>query len=224
MRILIVEDDARIAYSVAEYLRRQRHVVDIVHDGASGLEFASGLAYEVLLVDVALPKLDGLALCARLRAQQSLTPVMMLTARDTVQDKVDALDAGADDYLTKPFDLEELAARIRALGRRGAVARPPVLRHGPLTLDRAGMRVEVAGRGLACTPTEFAILETLLRNPRQIFTREMLIELVSPLGSETADGAIKTHIANLRQKLRASGCKQRIIETLYGSGYRLADL
>jgi two-component system response regulator QseB len=224
MRILIVEDDARIADSVAGYLRLQHHVVDIVYDGTSGFEYASNLPYELLLIDVMLPKLDGLALCSRLRAQELATPVLMLTARDTVQDKVDALDAGADDYLTKPFELAEVGARIRALGRRAAAARPPVLRHGPLALDRAGMRVEIADRPVACTPTEFAILEILLRSPRQIFSREMLLERVSPLGSETADVAIKTHVANLRRKIRAAGCKQEMIETLYGSGYRLADL
>jgi two-component system, OmpR family, response regulator QseB len=224
MRILIVEDDVRIARSLAEHLRRQRHVVDVVGDGASGLEFAENAAYELLLIDIMLPKLDGLTLCSTLRARRFATPVMMLTARDTVQDKVDALDAGADDYLTKPFDLSELSARIRALGRRGALARPPLLRHGCLTLDQAAKRIYVGESILKCTPTEFAILETMMRSPRQIFSREMLLERVSPLGSETADVAIKVHIANLRRKLRAAGCKAPVIETMYGNGYRLADV
>jgi two-component system response regulator QseB len=224
MRILIVEDDARIARSVAQHLRHQRHVVDAVYDGSTGLEFASNFAYELLVLDVMLPKLDGLTLCSRLRAQGLMTPVLMLTARDTVEDKVDALDAGADDYLTKPFDLAELAARVRALGRRRGDAQPPVMRHGPLELDPAGMRVHVSGQILPCTRTEFAILETLLRSPRQVFSREMLLERVAPLGSETADVAIKIHIANLRRKIRAAGCQQHIIETFYGNGYRLADL
>jgi two-component system, OmpR family, response regulator QseB len=224
MRILIVEDDVRIARSLAEHLRRQRHVVDVVGDGASGLDFAENAAYELLLIDVMLPRLDGLTLCSTLRARRFTTPVMMLTARDTVQDKVAALDAGADDYLTKPFDLSELSARIRALGRRGALTRPVLLRHGSLTLDHAAKRIYVGDSILKCTPTEFAILETMMRSPRQIFSREMLLERVTPLGSETADLAIKVHIANLRRKLRAAGCTATVIETMYGNGYRLADI
>jgi two-component system response regulator QseB len=224
VRILVVEDDQRLARSVAEHLRRQHHVVDIMHDGASGFDFARTVAYEVLLLDVLLPKMDGLTLCARLREEGVATPVLMLTARDTVQDKVDALDAGADDYLTKPFNLAELGARVRALGRRGAVTRAPVLRYGPLEVDQAAMRVCVDGRALSCTPTELAILETLLRSPRRVFSSEMLLERVSPLGRETANNSIKTHVANLRRKIREAGCKKPMIETLYGSGYRLADL
>lgn len=224
MRILVVEDDQRIARSVAAHLGRERHVVDVVNDGASGLEFASSDAYEVLLVDVLLPKMDGLTLCSRLRAEGVTTPVLMLTARDAVQDKVDALDAGADDYLTKPFDLAELGARVRALGRRGAITRTPVLSYGPIEIDQAAMQVRVEGRPLTCTPTELAILETLLRSPRRVFSSDMLLERVSPLGRDTANTSIKTHVANLRRKIRAAGCKKSMIETLYGSGYRLADL
>jgi two-component system, OmpR family, response regulator QseB len=223
MRILIVEDDPRIALSVAEYLRRQRHVVDTVHDGATALEYARRVAYDLLLVDVALPKLDGLSLCVKIRAEKSTTPIMMLTARDAVQSKIDALDAGADDYLTKPFDLGELAARIRALGRRGAAVRASVLSHGSLSLDTATRGVQIASRPVQCTPTEFAILETLLRSPRQVFTREMLLERVRALDSDTADVAIKVHVANLRRKLSAAGAKKPVIQTLHGIGYRLAE-
>jgi DNA-binding response OmpR family regulator len=224
MRILLVEDDQLIARSIAEYLRRQNHAVDVVHDGSAGYEFAKDFPYELLLVDVMLPNLDGLTLCSRLRAEHLTTPVMMLTARDTVQDKVDALDAGADDYVTKPFDPAELAARIRALGRRGALERAPILRYGPLELDVAGKRVSAAGRPVICTPTEFAILEALLRSPRQVFSREMLLERVTSLGCDSGDNSIKTHVANVRRKIRAAGVRQPMIETLYGSGYRLADL
>ena len=224
MRVLIVEDDGRIARSVAEHLSRQRYVVDTAADGATAFAYATELPYEVLIADVMLPKMDGLMLCARLREAGVATPVLMLTARDTVQNKVDALDAGADDYLTKPFDLAELAARVRALARRGGSGRTSVFRYGPIEFDQASMRVSVEGRALSCTPTELAILEALLRWPRRVFSTDMLLERVCPLGRDAANGSIKTHVANLRRKIRAAGFKRPIIETLYGCGYRLADL
>ncbi|HYL26702.1 MAG TPA: response regulator transcription factor [Candidatus Nitrosotalea sp.] len=224
MRILIVEDDARIARSVAEHLRRQHNVVEVAYDGRSGLQLATTSHYDLLLIDINIPEPNGLTICTTLRAQHSTAPVVMLTARDAIDDKVRALDAGADDYLTKPFDLAELSARIRAVARRGAPGRPPVLRFGPLEIDRAAMRVCVGERRVSCTPTEFTILETLLRSPRQVFSREMLIERVAPLGGDAANDSIKTHIANLRRKVRAAGYGGPVIETLYGSGYRLADL
>jgi DNA-binding response OmpR family regulator len=223
MRVLVVEDDPRISQPVADFLRRQRHVVDTVSDGETAFDLAQNVVYELLLIDIGLPKLDGLSLCAKLRENRTTSPIMMLTARDAVQDKVDALDAGADDYLTKPFELAELGARVRALGRRANAERKSALRYGAFTLDRARMRVEVCGRELDCTRTEFAILETMLRSPRQVFSREMLLERVSPLGSDTGEDAIKTHVGNLRRKIRAAGHAEPAIETLYGYGYRLAD-
>lgn len=224
MRILIVEDDSRIAESVAEHLRKQHHVVEIRNDGRSGLEFARMGVYDLVLLDVMLPGLDGLSLCRRMRELQSTAPVMMLTARDTIDDKVAALDAGADDYLAKPFSLAELSARVRALGRRGPEFRQPVLCRGALELDRQAMRVKYAGRDLCLTPTEFAILETLLRSPRQVFSREMLLDKIAPFDSNTGDESIKMHVANLRRKIREAGCSQNPIEALYRNGYRLADL
>lgn len=223
MRILVVEDDLRISQPVAEFLRRERHVVDVLGDGDAAFELARDAGYDLLLVDVGLPGLDGIALCAKLRKHRTASPIMMLTARDAVHDKVDALDAGADDYLTKPFDLCELGARVRALGRRANSERGAIFRHGPLALDRSRMRVLVDDTILTCTRTEFAILETMLRSPKQVFSREMLLDRVAPLGSETSDDSIKTHVANLRRKIRAAGYTKPAIETLHGYGYRLAD-
>jgi len=224
MRILVVEDDPKISEPLTQFLARQCHVVDAVADGSAAFDLACGFVYDLLLVDIGIPKMDGLTLCGKLRAFGAKAAILMLTARDAVQDKVDALDAGADDYVTKPFDLAELGARVRALARRTDVQRSPLLRHGPVLLDRANRRALVNDRELDCTRTEFAILETMLRSPRQVFSREMLLERVKRLGTETADGTIKTHVANLRRKISAAGCPRPVIETLYGYGYRLADL
>jgi len=223
MRILIVEDDARIAEPVAADLRRRQHVVDVAGDGRDGLAFAQAGVYDLLLLDIMLPGIDGLAICRRLRDEGHQAMIMMLTARDTIEDKVSALDAGADDYLTKPFDLEELAARVRAVARRSRAAQPMLFEHGKLHVDLQLARAAYADRPLHLTRTEFAILETLMRNSQQIFTREMLQEKVTSFESDAGPQAIKTHIANLRRKMRAAGCPYDPIENVYGVGYRLAD-
>ncbi len=224
MRILLVEDDARIAGPVADDLRRRQHVVDVAADGRSGLAYAETGVYDLLLLDIMLPGIDGLAICRRLRDEGQQAMILMLTARDTIEDKVSALDAGADDYLAKPFDLAELAARVRAVARRAREARPMVFEHGELRVDVRSARATYADRPLTLTRTEFAILETLTRNSQQIFTREMLQEKVTTFDSEAAPQAIKTHVANLRRKLRAAGCARDPIENVYGLGYRLADV
>ncbi len=223
MRILIVEDDERIAAPVADDLRRQRHVVDVAHDGASGLEYALGGAYDAILLDVMLPGVDGIEICRRLRAERSDAMILMLTARDATSDKVAGLDAGADDYLVKPFELAELSARLRALRRRQTPVRENVLRSGPLTLDPTEMRVRIDGRPVALTPTEFALIETFMREPLRVFSRSMLLEKIASLERSPADESMKTHIANLRRKLAGGGLNYDPIETLYGNGYRLSE-
>ncbi|MDF5718782.1 MAG: response regulator, partial [Rhizonema sp. NSF051] len=152
MRILIVEDDDRIAKPLAEYLRRQQHIVDITIDGLEGWKWSQSGLYELILLDLMLPKLDGITLCQRLRAASSNALIFMLTARDTTGDKIIGLDAGADDYLVKPFELKELAARIRALARRSSQMRPPILIHGNLQLDPASQQVTYTGSILSLTP------------------------------------------------------------------------
>jgi DNA-binding response OmpR family regulator len=219
---LIVEDDRRIAEPVAEDLRRQHHVVDVAEDGQLGLDYALAGSYDLILLDIMLPGLDGFSLCRKLRALGEQTMILMVTARDAIEDKVGALDAGADDYVVKPFDLAELSARVRAVGRRtrdGA----PVLQRGPLTLDPGAARVTFDGQPIALTKTEYAILETLMRNAQQIFTRSMLQDKVTTFDNESGPESIKTHVANLRRKLRAAGCKDPV-QTVYGSGYRLSEL
>jgi DNA-binding response OmpR family regulator len=222
MRILVVEDDPGISEPLANDLRRQQYVVEIAEDGRDGLEFGKSGVYDVILLDIMLPGIDGFEVCRRLRAAKVDTMILMLTARDTVQDKVAALDAGADDYVPKPFDLGELSARIRALGRRAAEDRSPAIEHGALRLDPRSRSCTFGGRDLGLTPTEFIILETLMRNPSQVFNRAMLLDKVATFESGTADSSIKTHITNIRRKVKGAGAKRDPVLNVYGAGYRLA--
>jgi two-component system response regulator QseB len=223
VRILIVEDDHRIAEPLAEDLRRQRHVVDVSADGPAGLAFAETSVYDVVLLDVMLPGIDGIEICRRLRAARTSAFVLMLTARDTVADKVAALDCGADDYIVKPFALDELAARIRAVARRGSELRPQVVQRGDLALDTQALQARFGSAPIELTRTEYTILETLMRNATQVFSRAMLADRVRDFGSDTNVETIKSHVANLRRKIRGAGCAGDPIVTVYGAGYRLGD-
>ncbi|RCJ39824.1 DNA-binding response regulator [Nostoc punctiforme NIES-2108] len=221
MRILLVEDDDRIAKPLAEFLRRQHHIVDITTDGLAAWEWSQSALYELILLDLMLPKLDGIALCKRLRAASSNVLILMLTARDTTGDKIIGLDAGADDYLVKPFELKELAARIRALARRTPEIRPQILIYGDLQLDPATQQVTYAGNIISLTPKEYMILEYFLKNPNQVITRSAILDKLWDFDKSSGEGSIKTHITNLRNKLRASGSSEDLIENIYGIGYRL---
>ncbi|MEC4819562.1 MAG: response regulator transcription factor, partial [Scytonema sp. PMC 1069.18] len=212
MRILIIEDDERIAKPLAEYLRRQHHIVDVTTDGLDGWEWSQSGLYELILLDLMLPKLDGITLCQRLRAASSNALILMLTARDTTSDKIIGLDAGADDYLVKPFDLKELAAHIRALARRSPQMRPSILIHGDLQLDPANQQVTYAGKILSLTPKEYMILEYFLRHPNQVVTRSAILEQLWEFDKSSGEGSVKTHITNLRNKLKATGSSENLIE------------
>ncbi len=221
MRILLVEDDERIARPLAEDLRHQHHVVELASDGIAGLEYAQSFEYELILLDLMLPRLDGITLCKRLRASKSNALILMLTARDTTTDKVIGLDAGADDYLVKPFELEELAARIRALSRRLTEVRQPILIYGDLQLDPSSHHVTFGGNPLSLTRKEYMILECFLTKPTQVLTRNALLDHLWEFDKLSGSETIKTHITNLRRKLRAAGSSENFIETVYGIGYRL---
>lgn len=221
MRILLVEDDDRIAKPLAEDLRHQHHVVDLAYDGIEGWNYSQGITYDLILLDLMLPKLNGITLCQKLRASKYTGFVLMLTARDTTSDKVIGLDAGADDYLIKPFELEELSARIRALARRPSELQPPIDRYGKLEINSALHIATYAETSLHLTPKEYLILECFIRNPEIVFTRSMLLDKLWELDRVSGENTIKTHITNLRHKLKTAGSKEVMIETVYGVGYRI---
>lgn len=224
MRILLVEDDDRIARPLAEDLRHQHYVVELASDGIEGWEYAQAVDYDLILLDLMLPCLDGISLCKRLRASHYGGFVLMLTAKDTTTDKVIGLDAGADDYLVKPFELEELEARIRALLRRPPEIRPSTIQQGELAIDLMSHTVTYARNPVNLTPKEYLILEHLAQHPCQVFTRAMLLNKLWELDRDSGENTVKTHITNLRRKLKAVGCKNNLIETVYGIGYRLQTL
>lgn len=221
MRILIIEDDNRIAKPLAEDLKHQHHVVDIACDGIEGWEYAQAGNYDLILLDLMLPRLDGITLCKRLRASNYNAFILMLTARDTTPNKIIGLDAGADDYLVKPFDLEELAARIRALSRRSQETRQLILMHGDLQLDPSNCHVTYGNKPLSLTHKEYMILECFLKNPTQVLTRSAILDKLWEFDKLSGEETVKTHITNLRKKLRAVGSSEDFIETVYGIGYRL---
>lgn len=221
MKILLIEDDDRIAKPLAEDLRHQHHVVDLAYDGIEGWNCSQSVIYDLILLDLMLPKLDGITLCQQVRAAGYTGFVLMLTAKDTTTDKVIGLDVGADDYLVKPFELEELSARIRALSRRPSQLQQPILRYGKLEINSTLHTVTYAGIELNLTPKEYLILECFLHYPTQVFTRSILLEKLWELDRLSGENTIKTHITNLRHKLKIAGSKEAMIETIYGVGYRL---
>lgn len=224
MKILVVEDDDFIAQAVAETLQRQRCLIDVAVDGQEGWELATAFNYDLILLDVILPKLDGISLCRQLRQKGEQVPILMLTAKDTSTDKVLGLDAGADDYVVKPFDFPELIARIRALLRRGSTTLPPVLEWGALRLDPSNCEVAYGQQLLHLTPREYALLELFLRNARRTFSRSEIVDRLWNLEDPPQEDTIKSYIKSLRHKLKAAGAPSDFIETVYGLGYRLKPL
>lgn len=221
MRILLIEDDQRIAEPLTEHLRHQYHVVDLASDGITGFEQALIVSYDLILLDLMLPRLDGITLCKHLRAERCQALILMLTAKDTTTDKVIGLDAGADDYLVKPFKLAELAARIRALSRRSLDIKPTILTHGNLQLDPSTCQVNYGQHRLPLTPKEYTILEVFLRSPTRVFTRSELLDKLWEFEEVPGEETIKTHLTNLRRKIKAAGCESDLIRSVYGIGYRL---
>ena len=216
MRVLVIEDEARMAGLLKRALQEEGHAVDVVADGQEGLWLATENAYGAIVLDVMLPGLDGFGVCRRLRESGSWVPVLMLTARDAVGDRVRGLDAGADDYLVKPFSLLELAARLRALARRDGRGRPPVLAEGDLRLDPASKQAWRAGTGLHLSPKEYSLLEFFLRHPGRVLTRSQIIEAVWDFAYDGGSNVVDQYVNYLRRKIG-----RHDIETVRGMGYRL---
>jgi two-component system OmpR family response regulator len=220
MRVLVVEDDARMAAAIRRGLRYEGLVVDVAGDGDEALARVSAIEYEVVVLDVMLPGIDGVETCRRLRERANWVPVLMLTARDAIEDRVRGLDGGADDYMTKPFSLAELTARLRALARRGQSARPAVLEAGPLRLDPATHEVSRGERSIELSAREFALLEAFMRRPGQVLTQGQLLEAAWDAGYEQRSNVVEVYVRYLREKVdRPFGVHS--IETVRGVGYRL---
>ena len=224
MRILVVEDNSKLAASLKKGLQQEGYAVDVALDGTEGqgLVDGAGEGYDAVVLDLMLPGTDGLTLCRNIRAAGKRVPVLILTARGDVRDRVDGLDAGADDYLAKPFAFEELAARIRALLRRPAVPIAPVMRAGDLEMNAAIREVTVKGRAVSLTAKEFSLLELFLRHPRQVLSREQITAHLWDQEFEGNSNVVEVHIRNVRRKLSEAGNHGQI-ETVRGAGYRLAD-
>jgi len=220
MRILVVEDEHRLAAVLKQGLTEQGYAVDLAHDGEEGLGLAELEPYDLLILDVMLPGLDGLAVCRQLRARGRHMPVLLLTARDAVDDRVTGLDSGADDYLTKPFAFRELLARARALLRRDGRSRESVLRAGNLTLDPATREVRRAGRTIELTSKEYAVLEYLLHHPNRVLTRTQIAEHVWDYDFVAMSNVIDVYIRSLRRKLDDDH-EPRLLHTVRGAGYQL---
>lgn len=223
MRVLLVEDDQRIANFVAKGLRENTYAVDVATDGAAALYQSAINAYDAIVLDVMLPVKDGFAVCRELRESGVKTPVLMLTARDAVEDKVVGLDAGADDYLTKPFAFDELLARLRALLRRGADVRLPRIVVADLEIDTAGQRVWRAGREISLTSKEYALLEYLAREKGKIVGRAEIAEHVWDDSFDVFSNLIDVYVRRLRAKMD-EGFAAPLIHTRRGSGYVLDDV
>jgi two-component system OmpR family response regulator len=216
MRVLVVEDEAKLAGLLQRGLRRRGMGADVALDGERALVLATATVYDVILLDVMLPGLDGFEVCRELRERSVWSPTLMLTARDAVEDRIHGLDSGADDYLAKPFSFEELLARIRALTRRGAPRRPTVLEVDGLRLDPASHRVWRRGAEVSLTAREFALLEMFMHHPGEVLSRFELLEHVWDNTYENRSNIIEVYVGYLREKLDRGA-----IETVRGAGYRL---
>ena len=222
MRLLIVEDDPAISGFVVRGLREQRYVVDLAEDGLTAERMAADQEYDAIVLDIMLPGMDGFELCRRLRRDANDAPVLMLTARDAIADRVKGLDVGADDYLVKPFAFDELLARVRALTRRGRSRQlDATLSYGPIAMHTDTRRVEAEGRDVDLSATEYRLLEHLLRHAGAIVSRDELADHVWGGDYDPSSNVADVYIGYVRRKLRAAGIESPIIHTIRGMGYML---
>jgi DNA-binding response OmpR family regulator len=222
MRVLVVEDEERLARALGRGLRAEGMTVDIAHDGETGLHLAREETFDAIVLDVRLPRMSGYRVCQELRAEGNWVPILMLSAKDGEYDQADGLDVGADDYLTKPFSYVVLVARLRALVRRGAPARPSVLSAGDLRLDPAARTVHRGEQEIALTPREFAVLELLLRRRGEVLSKREILENVWDAHYDGDDNVVEVYVGYLRRKIDQP-YDRRALETVRGAGYRLAD-
>lgn len=225
MRILVVEDEHKIANSIKKGLEQESYAVDVVYTGDEGLDLASGEEYDLLILDILLPEINGVEICRKLREQQIHTPVLMLTAKGQISDKVEGLDAGADDYLTKPFAFEELLARVRALIRRPHNSSGTVLTVEDLSLDTVTYEVKRGDKEIRVSSKEFALLEYLLRHPNRTLSKDQIIGHVWNYDSDILPNTVEVYIGYLRNKIdKPFPKKPALIHTNRGFGYRLGKV
>ncbi len=223
MYVLVVEDERRLAQVVRRVLEEEGHTVDTAHDGEEGLAMALEGSHDVIVLDVLLPEMDGIEVCQALRRNRIDTPVLLLTALDSVQDRVRGLDAGADDYLPKPFAFQELLARLRALGRRKVQPREPSqLQVDDLALDLRRRRAERSGRVIELSPKEFSLLEFLMRNEGRVVTRTQMLDHLWGYDYATDSNLVDVYVSYLRRKVDR-GHRNKLIRTVRGAGYVLGD-
>jgi DNA-binding response OmpR family regulator len=220
MRILLVEDEPKVSALVKRGLTAERYAVDITADGVEGLEYIEAYPYDLVILDLMLPRLTGIELLQRVRRTNPFIPVIVLTARDSVDDKVKLFEAGADDYLTKPFAFAELLVRVKALLRRGPVNRSSTLRIGDLELDRLTQQVKRCGRRVELTAKEYSLLEYLMQNPERVLSRNMIIEHVWDQSFDGITNIVDVYVRHLRSKFD-DGNTFKMIRTVRGSGYMI---
>jgi two-component system OmpR family response regulator len=220
VRILIVEDDAALASGIARILEGEGHAIDVMAKGEQAVLGARQERFDMIILDVGLPGIDGFEVLRRLRAASDRTPVLVLTARDALDDRIHGLDLGADDYMAKPFEMAELAARVRALVRRSQAQTGPKIVHGPLVMDTLARRAQLAGAPLDLAAREWAVLEVLLARVEKIVSKEAIIQAVASWGEELTPNAIEVYVSRLRAKLDPAGVK---IRTVRGFGYMLEE-
>jgi DNA-binding response OmpR family regulator len=221
MKILVVEDEHLIATSIKKGLEQEHYIVDIAFDGIEGYDLSSSGDYDIILLDLMLPSLDGLSICKKLRDEKNNTPILILTAKSQLEDKIKGLDYGADDYLTKPFAFEELLARIRALSRRPQQSTSKVLTVGDLTLDTTSYQVKRGNKEILLSSKEYSLLECLMRHSDQILNKDQLIQHVWSYESDILPNTVEVYIRNLRQKIDKPFTK-KLIQTIRGFGYKLS--
>ena len=221
MKILVVEDDPSVAKTLQILISSYHYAVDMATDGEAGLRMADAFDYDLIVLDIWLPRLDGVNLCQQLRAKGFKMPILLVTAQDGAKQKANALNAGADDYVVKPFDSEELLARVQALLRRGGTKTQPILTWGPLSVDPSSRSVIYSAQLLSLTPKEYAILELFLRNARQVFNARAILDQVWSSAEAPGEDSARAHIKGLRKKLKAAGAPEDFIKTIYHMGYRL---
>ena len=222
MRILVVEDEAKLANAIRRALILQKYAVDIAYDGQEGLDFAVGESYDLIILDLNLPKIDGLEICKQAREEGVRTPILILTAKGQISDRVTGLDIGADDYMVKPFSFEELFARIRALVRRNSNPAEVILKIGDLTINPITFKVKRAGKAIELSAKEFAILEYLVRHKNSVVTRGQIVDHVWNYSADVLPSTVEVHVKHLRDKID-NPFKVKLIKTVRGFGYEIRE-